>query len=145
MNKYKKLAFNTVIFAIGSFSSKIFSLLLNNLYTKHFSPSGFYTKTLLDTLLLFLLPIFTFSITEAVVRYGLDNNYDKKQVFTTGAAVTVFGLSGMLLCTGNDLPDIGFPVSFVQRIQADERFLVFSFDGGLLPRLDLIAGRLHGL
>ena len=97
MNKYKKLAFNTVIFAIGSFSSKIFSLLLNNLYTKHFSPSGFYTKTLLDTLLLFLLPIFTFSITEAVVRYGLDNNYDKKQVFTTGAAVTVFGLSGMLL------------------------------------------------
>lgn len=96
MNKYKKLAFNTVIFAVGSFSSKIFSLLLNNLYTKHFSPSGFYTKTLLDTLLLFMLPIFTFSITEAVVRYGLDSKYDKKQVFTTGAAVTVSGLAAML-------------------------------------------------
>lgn len=96
MDKYKKLAFNTVIFAIGSFSSKIFSLLLNNLYTKHFSPSGFYTKSLIDMLILFLLPVFTFSITEGVVRYGLDNRYDKKQVFTTGAVVTVSGLLLML-------------------------------------------------
>ena len=77
MDKYKKLAFNTVIFAAGSFGSKIFSLLLNNLYTKHISPSGIYTKTMLETLALFLLPVFTFSLTEAIIRYGLDNRYKK--------------------------------------------------------------------
>ncbi len=96
MNKYKNLALNTVIFAVGSFSSKIFSLLLNNLYTKHFSPSGFYTKTLLDTLLLFMLPVFTFSITEAVVRYGLDKRYDKRQIFSTAAVIMASGLALML-------------------------------------------------
>lgn len=95
MNKYKNLALNTIIFAVGSFSSKLFSLLLNNLYTKHFSPSGFYTKTLLDTLLLFMLPVFTFSITEAVVRYGLDKKYDKTCIFTTAAVITGIGLSAM--------------------------------------------------
>lgn len=92
MNKYKTLAFNTIIFTVGSFSAKIFSLLLNNLYTKHISPSGLYTKTLLENLVLFLLPVFTFSLTEAVVRYGLDKNYDKKQIFTTASVLTVAGL-----------------------------------------------------
>ena len=96
MNKYKKLAFNTIIFSVGSFSAKIFSLLLNNLYTKHLSPSGLYTKTLIETLVLFLLPVFTFSLTEAVVRYGLDNEYDNKQVFTTAAVITICGLVLML-------------------------------------------------
>ena len=96
MNKYKKLAVNTVIFAIGSFSSKIFSLLLNNLYTRHISPAGFYTKTLIETMALFLLPVFTFSLTEAVVRYGLDKDYDKKQVFTTASMMSLGGLAAML-------------------------------------------------
>ena len=96
MNKYKKLAFNTVIFSIGSFGAKFFSLFLNNLYTKHIEPSGLYTKTLLENLVLFLLPVFTFSLTEAVVRYGLEKKYDKKQVFTTALLLTLCGLTLML-------------------------------------------------
>ena len=96
MNKYKNLAFNTLIFSVGSFGAKIFSLLLNNLYTKHISPSGLYTKTLLENLVLFLLPVFTFSLTEAVVRYGLEKKYDKKQVFTTAGMITAAGLVMLL-------------------------------------------------
>ncbi len=96
MNKYKKLAFNTVIFSVGSFGAKFFSLFLNNLYTKHISPSGLYAKNLLETLVLFLLPVFTFSLTEAVVRYGLDNKYDKKEIFTTAGAFTLCGLALLL-------------------------------------------------
>ena len=99
MNKYKKLAINTLIFSLGSFGAKIFSLLLNNLYTKHISPSGIYTKSLIETLVLFLLPVFTFSITEAVVRYGLDNEYDKKQVFSTAGIITLGGLVLLLPVT----------------------------------------------
>ena len=97
MDKYKKLAFNTIIFAVGSFGSKIFSLLLNNLYTKHINPAGFYTKSLIETTALFLLPLFTFSLTEAVVRYSLDEKYEKKQIFTTAAVLISAGLMLMVM------------------------------------------------
>lgn len=97
MNKYKKLAFNTVVFAIGNFGAKIFSLLLNNLYTRHISPFGFYIKTLIETTALFLLPIFTFSLTEAVVRYGLDSRYRKKEIFTTASVLIFAGLMLMII------------------------------------------------
>ena len=97
MDKYRKLAFNTIVFAVGSFGSKIFSLLLNNLYTKHISPAGFYTKSLIETTALFLLPLFTFSLTEAVVRYSLDEKYEKKQIFTTAAAFISAGLMLMVM------------------------------------------------
>ncbi|MDE6671119.1 MAG: polysaccharide biosynthesis C-terminal domain-containing protein [Ruminococcus sp.] len=97
MNKYRKLAFNTIVFAVGSFGSKIFSLLLNNLYTRHISPADFYTKTLIETTALFLLPVFTFSLTEAVVRYGLDRKYSKKQIFTTASVLIFAGLMLMII------------------------------------------------
>ena len=96
MNKYKTLAFNTIIFIIGSFSSKIISLLLNNLYTKHISPSNLYTKSLIETLALFLVPVFTLSMKEAVIRYGLDDKYDDAEVFTTSSLFVLFGLLPML-------------------------------------------------
>ena len=92
MNKYKLLVINTAIFAVGSFGAKIFSLLLNNLYTKHISPSDLYAKSILEMLVVFLLPVFTFSLTEAIVRFGLDKKYDKKQVFTTISVFILFGL-----------------------------------------------------
>lgn len=94
MNKYKNLAFNTIVFTIGSFSSKLISLFLNNLYTKHISPSQLFTKSLLETLALFLIPVFTFSLGEAIIRYGLDNKYDKTKIFTT---TSIISLSGLLL------------------------------------------------
>ena len=97
MNKYKTLAFNTVIFTIGNFGSKVISLLLNNLYTKNISPADLFTKSLLETLALFLIPVFTFSITEAVVRYGLDSGYDNRKVFTTSAAAMGLGFIPMLI------------------------------------------------
>lgn len=95
--RYKTLARNTVVFAIGSFGSKILSLLLNNLYTKHIEPSEFYTKNLLEMTALFLLPVFTFSLTEAIIRFGLDRQYDKKHIFTTCSFLTVGGLVLMAL------------------------------------------------
>ena len=97
MDKYKRLAFNTVIFTIGSFGSKIISLLLNNLYTKHISPPQLYTKTMLEMCALFLIPVFTLSLREAVIRFGLDNNYDKTEIFTTSSVLTLLGLVPMVL------------------------------------------------
>lgn len=97
MNKYKKLAFNTVIFAIGSFGSKILVLLLTRLYTEHISPADMNTKDLLETTALFLQPIFTFALQEYMIRFGLDRNYSKKEVFSTSACITMVGIIAMIL------------------------------------------------
>ncbi len=97
MDKYKKLAFNTMIFAIGNFGSKFLVILLTRLYTSNISPADSSTKELLEITANFLLPIFTFSMTEAVIRYGLDNKYHKGQVFTTATVLNSAGLVIMLI------------------------------------------------
>lgn len=97
MDKYKKLAFNTMIFAIGNFGSKFLVILLTRLYTSNISPADSSTKELLEITANFLLPIFTFSMTEAIIRYGLDNKYHKGQVFTTATILNSAGLAIMLI------------------------------------------------
>lgn len=97
MNKYKKLAMNTMIFAIGNFGSKILVLLLTRLYTSNIGSADSSTKELLEITANFLLPIFTFSMAEAIIRFGLDKHYDKKEVFTTSSCLTFAGLALMLV------------------------------------------------
>ena len=94
MNKYKKLVFNTGIFAIGTFGSKILIILLTRLYTKNIDPDNNGIKELLETTLLMLQPVFTFALQEYLIRFGLDKDYDKREVFTTSGVIT---LGGMLL------------------------------------------------
>ena len=50
MNKYKKLALNTGIFAIGSFGAKILVLLLTRLYAHNISDVKSGIKELLEPL-----------------------------------------------------------------------------------------------
>lgn len=97
MNKYKTLAINTVVFAIGSFGSKILSFFLNYLYTGHMDASVYNTKEMLEICANFLIPVVTFSITDAIIRYGLDRNYDKRAVFSNAVAVELCGAAIFLL------------------------------------------------
>lgn len=97
MNKYKSLALNTVIFAVGSFGSKILVLLLTSLYTTNISSADSSTKELLEITANFLIPIFTFSMTDSIIRFGLDKSYDKRQVFTSASCVAGAGLVLMLI------------------------------------------------
>ena len=92
MNKYKKLAFNTLIFTIGSFGSKILSFLLTRLYAEKMTKAEFSTADLIAQTANLLIPIATLSITEGVIRFGLDRDFDKKQVYTTGFLTTCAGL-----------------------------------------------------
>jgi len=99
LNKYKKLAQNTAIFAIGSFGSKILLFLLTRLYSANISPANTGIKSLLEQTANFIIPIVTFSIAEAVIRYGLDKEYDKKEVFTSACVIEFFGMVILLLCS----------------------------------------------
>lgn len=97
MNKYKKLLSNTVIFAIGSFGSKILLLLLTRLYTGNINPGDNSTKELLEQTANFLIPIITFSIAEAVIRFGVDKKYDNHKVFTSACLAEVTGIIVLLI------------------------------------------------
>ena len=97
MNKYKKLVFNTGIFAIGTFGSKILIFLLTRLYAHQLDPVSNGIKDLLETTLLFMQPVFTFALQEYLIRFGLDKDYDKRKVFTTSGAITLTGIVLMSL------------------------------------------------
>lgn len=91
MDKYKKLALNTIIFAVGSFGQKILSFLLIRLYTEYLAPAEMSKAENIVQIANFLIPIITFSIADAALRFGLDKQYNSKQVFTTGVVVILAG------------------------------------------------------
>lgn len=97
MNKYKSLAFNTVIFAIGTFGSKILTLFLTRLYTTYMGADILGSKELIEAAANFLIPVFSFSMSEAIIRFGLDREFNKRQIFSTACMVQIGGLIIMLL------------------------------------------------
>ncbi len=97
MNKYKNLALNTMILGIGTFGSKILAMLLTRLYTTHMGSEILGNKELIEATASVLIPVFTFAISESVIRYGLDKDFNNKQVFSTAMGVQFFGMLIMLL------------------------------------------------
>ncbi|MBR5722556.1 MAG: polysaccharide biosynthesis C-terminal domain-containing protein [Oscillospiraceae bacterium] len=99
MNKYKKLAANTVVFAIGSFGSKILAFFLTRLYSDSFAggTAEFNTKGILEMFANFLIPVVTFSIQDAIIRYGLDKNYEPKAVLSNAVTVFKYGVIGFVV------------------------------------------------
>ncbi len=93
MNKYQKLASNTVIFAIGSFGAKFLSFILMRLYTGCMSTEGYSDADLLYQTVNVLYPILTLSMADAVIRFGMDKGYNQKQVYTAAVTSTLVGLA----------------------------------------------------
>jgi O-antigen/teichoic acid export membrane protein len=91
-NSYKKLFSNTIIFAIGSFSSKILVFILLPLYTSALSQEAYGVADLLVQSANLLIPIVTLAITESVIRFGLDKKYNKKTVFTASLMIILCGM-----------------------------------------------------
>lgn len=90
-NRYGKLAKNSIVFTIGNMGSKLISLILIPLYTYCLSTDQFGTVDLVTTTLSLLLPIVTMSVYDAVLRFVMDENYDKKTVLNNGLMLTLLG------------------------------------------------------
>lgn len=98
LNKYKKLAANTLIFSLGSFSSKILSVLLLKLYTSTMTTSDFSVANKIQTIINLLGPVVTLSISEGILRYGLKKELKKEKVYSTGVFTGLAGLAaGMIV------------------------------------------------
>lgn len=99
MDKYRRLLSNTIIFAIGTFGSKLLSFVMVGFYTAVFSstPGSFSTADLVAQTANFLIPLASLSVAEAVIRFGLDKESDKTAIFTNSTFMLMWGLAGLTL------------------------------------------------
>ena len=91
MDKYKKLASNTIIFAIGTFSSKILSFLLMPFVTRMMTTADYGSADLIQQTVNVLIPIVTLQVNSAALRFSLDKAKNKADVFTVGVRTTIIG------------------------------------------------------
>ncbi|MBQ7046191.1 MAG: hypothetical protein IJN85_00430, partial [Oscillospiraceae bacterium] len=92
MNKYKKLIDNTIIFAVGQMGAKVLSFFLISLYTAVLTPDKYSTADLIYNTINVLYPIVTFSMADAILRFGVDKKYDIKRVYTSANFMLVIGM-----------------------------------------------------
>lgn len=98
MNQYKKLAQNTLIFAIGTFSSKVLSFFMVYFYSHAMETAEFGVLDILVNSGALLLPVAMLGITNGIIRFGLDPDYRKSDVLTTGLLSLGLGFGGILIC-----------------------------------------------
>lgn len=84
MNQKKELIKNTLIISIGKFSTKVVSFLLLPLYTAILLPAEKGQVDLLNRISLFLIPLITLQMDEALFRFLIDikSDNDKKNIFS---------------------------------------------------------------
>ncbi len=96
--KYRRLAFNSILFAIGNFGSKLISFFMLPIYTSYMSQSAYGFSDLVMTTVSLLLPIFSLSVFDAVLRYGMNSEISKDKVLFNGFMITNIG-SALLMIT----------------------------------------------
>ncbi len=73
MNKYHNLAKNTGLFFISNFGSKIVTFLLVRFYTELLTTEEYGTLDIINTTVNLAIPIITLCVTEAVLRFSIDD------------------------------------------------------------------------
>ena len=96
LHKYKKLSGNILLFSISSLGHKILAFLLIPLYTSFLSPEQYGTIDLIGSTVSLLLPLFTLNISEAVMRFTIEDK-DNDNYLTLGLK-TIFTGTLILTC-----------------------------------------------
>lgn len=92
----RELIKNTIIVAIGKFSTQVISFLLLPLYTSILTTSEFGTYDFLVTLAIFLVPMITLLLEESMFRFLIDakDEEEKKNIISHA---TVFSILSMII------------------------------------------------
>ena len=107
--KYSKLAGNTLIFAISSFSSKLLTLIVQPFLTYAMAEiSDLGLAKILSQYANLLIPFVSMGMSNAIIRFGLDKGNSKKQVFTNGLLTILLGYAILIVCwpVARLLPDM---------------------------------------
>ena len=97
MNKYKKLASNTVILGIGTFGSKLLVFLLMPLYTAWLTTAEYGAAEMISGIANFLIPIACVGVSTGIFRFAAEREADQTKVFSSSVALLGLGLGGFLL------------------------------------------------
>ncbi len=89
MSRTSELLNNTLLFSISSFSSRLLTFLMVPLYTTVLSTEDYGISDLISTTISFMLPIGTLCISEAVLRFTIDNLEDKQKTISVGIGVCI--------------------------------------------------------
>lgn len=87
-----KLLFSDIVaFALSGASIKVMSFFLVPLYTHFLSAEEYAVADLVTLSVQLAIPLLTLSISDAVLRFGLEAGADKESVLNVGFAVVLFG------------------------------------------------------
>lgn len=88
-SKYKKLASNTVLFAISNFGSKLLSFILVPVYTFILTTEEYGTADLIFATCTILLYIFSLAIAEGTMRFTMAGEYDSPKVLSNSVLIAL--------------------------------------------------------
>lgn len=87
MSRTSDLINNTVLFSISSFSSKLLTFLMVPLYTTVLCTEDYGISDFISTTVSFLLPLCTLCISEAILRFTIDNAENRQKNISIGLSV----------------------------------------------------------
>lgn len=96
-NRYKRLFSNTLILGLGTLCSKAITIILMPLYTHYMSNSEYGIVELLVPAANLLIPLVSLGMNNAVLRFAMDGETDRKTVLSTGLAIDLLGYGAFLL------------------------------------------------
>lgn len=99
MDRYGKLAKNTMLISIGVLTSKLIVFLMVRFYTGYLTPAEYGDADLISQTANLLFPVFSLGITDGVFRYAINSSSDRNKVFSSGALVILLGSIVMFACT----------------------------------------------
>lgn len=97
-SKTNRLLKNTTIFVIGSVGSKFIQFFLVPLYTYTLSSAEYGTTELVLTTINLLMPVFSISIADGLLRFGLNPSLKKEQVMKCSLFIVLFGSIMSVVC-----------------------------------------------
>ncbi len=100
MKSYKYLAKNIGLLTIGSFGTKLLSFFLVPLYTNILTTSEYGVYDLFNTTIGLLIPFLTLNINESILRFSINADSDKKQIFSIGLRYFLTGFILLAIATG---------------------------------------------
>ena len=106
MGKYKKLLFNTGLFALSQFATKLITFFLVPLYTYYMTTQQFGITDMSSTVVSLLLPLVTLSASDAVLRFVIDDRAYQDRYISIGVGLIV--TSGIVVAALLPLLDLQF-------------------------------------
>ena len=92
MGKYRRLVLNTVLFAINAVATKLITFFLVPLYTYYMSAGEYGLTDMSLTVINLAMPLATFSIAEAAVRFIVGDQDKKDEYVAISISITLLSV-----------------------------------------------------